>query len=367
MLYDDGGARFNFDKRQFRNARKALNQVRNGTGRATLLFGPGDSTTRGDHTGPADGLQNNNNLAQNCHPYRTMQLLKAAGIPVTMDGIFGASAYVTVADANTLDPTRFSLGADWYVSPVSESIGGTIYYQLAGGVTPWSYAPAVASDTAVILYPTQTAGGTFSVKQGGVVVATVSTVGAAGGVGKVIVRGSLGLATWSIQWASGASYQLCGAYFYNSAVPAVDCINGGYSGSTSGFWAGAMAGVVALQPNLAEVNLGINDWRTGASPAAYSSNMQTIYSALAGISCDFYGLVPWPSESTVYSPQLQASYIAELYTLALSNNFPLVDLTYLEGSWETANALGYCFDDLHPNQLGAWEQGAPGARLILSI
>jgi lysophospholipase L1-like esterase len=267
-------------------------------------------------------------------PYKIMMLLE---VPLTESQILQTDS-------------RLALGSDWSVSAVNFTAGGALFTQ-SSGTTYWTYTPAASWDTAVLFYAAATTNGTFVVNAGGATLQTVNSE-AASAIEKVVVTKTLGAAPCNIQWSSGGPISILGGYFYNSAVPAVDVINLGWGGSTAGSWASGgyyprLNGALAIAPNIAFINLGINDWNLGEGVPAYSTDMQMIITALKP-TMDLVLSAPFPSAAGTVPVATQTAYIAALYQLAQQNKLPLIDFTYRFGSWAEANSLGMAYDIFHP-------------------
>lgn len=133
--------------------------------------------------------------------------------------------------------------------------------------------------------------------------------------------------------------------------------NGGdITGSANGF--GQVAGSVALKPNLALIDLGINDMTGFANhqnpgesvpTATIVANITQIIATLRAAGSDVIIIIPQPFTDPSYATQLPALRAA-LETLSIAENVPIIDLsaTY-DNSFAKLSAAGLMSDDVHPD------------------
>jgi lysophospholipase L1-like esterase len=129
------------------------------------------------------------------------------------------------------------------------------------------------------------------------------------------------------------------------------------TGSSEGF--GQIAGSVALKPNLALIDLGINDMSGFANivngqlvsvPAAtIVANITQIIATLRAAGSDVIIIIPQPFSDPSYATQLPALRTA-LEALSIAENVPLIDLsaTY-DNNFSALAASGLMSDNLHPD------------------
>jgi lysophospholipase L1-like esterase len=109
--------------------------------------------------------------------------------------------------------------------------------------------------------------------------------------------------------------------------------------------------VAAISPNLVIFEAGIiNDWDDRIALSTVASNMMTVISALKSVNCDVILMSGVPSQAGDYpSYATQATYVANMKSLAYLANVPFIDIWGLFGG--TWNSSAMC-DPLHPNQIG---------------
>jgi len=124
-------------------------------------------------------------------------------------------------------------------------------------------------------------------------------------------------------------------------------------GSAEGF--GQVAGTAALSPNLALIDLGLNDI-TGFTnngvpvPAAtIAANIEQIIATYRAIGCDVILVLPQPFSDPTYAAGLPALRAA-LEQVSLADNVPIIDLSATYGNnFAALNAAGLMSDNLHPD------------------
>jgi lysophospholipase L1-like esterase len=144
---------------------------------------------------------------------------------------------------------------------------------------------------------------------------------------------------------------------YNSAIKEVSVYNlGGCRWGSADFvvngypW-NTLPAVAAISPNLVIFEAGIiNDWDDRIALSTVASNMMTVISALKSVNCDVILMSGVPSQAGDYpSYATQATYVANMKSLAYLANVPFIDIWGLFGG--TWNSSAMC-DPLHPNQIG---------------
>jgi lysophospholipase L1-like esterase len=333
--------------------RKALARVRAGAGQAKILC-VGDSTTFG--MGAGTGAQGTIGARTKSWPVKLAEILNAAGIPAHAGSICGNGA-LTDADFVAYDP-RLTLGAGWAQSTVTSLATRT--WLNTTSVNPLNFTPARAFDTIEVYYLQNAGYGTFTVGvDGGAAAATINAAGAQA-LMKATVTVPKGTHTINIaRNGTGAGVHIAHINTFDSTAPAVSVINAGWSGAATSSWdsvtspwsPGNAIGVIA--PDLTILNLGINNWRAAPPVDVPTFKTQLANTLLrAKATGDVILLGPPPSEIGAALPENQAAYLLAIYEIALANNVPVIDITQRFGSHEDANALGFYFDQLHPNGLG---------------
>ena len=110
----------------------------------------------------------------------------------------------------------------------------------------------------------------------------------------------------------------------------------------------------SVYADLVILNVGINDWDAAVTAATYTTNVQALITAIkTGSSADILMMTPPPTNTTSASTTAQQNLITAMYSLAQSNNIPLVDIWARWQSYAVAQPLGFYADTFtHPNALG---------------
>lgn len=344
--------------------RRALANVKSGTANARLLCA-GDSTTFGVGS---NGTQNTGDLIQLSFPTQLAQLFNSAGINAHANSImsngadFGVSQF-TVTHIN--NDNRVTWGSGWTTNGLN-SLGGGMYCNTAGNAGAMSFLPTTNVDTFKVYYlANATSTATFTLDLNGSGTATINQQTGEPSVQVATITGTLGSNTLNIKWASGSTQLfIVGIEAYDSSKKWVDVINSGWSGSTaenwafidSFFWDVTKVLQNNIQPDLMILNLGINDWNGGntGTPtqlASFQTAMQVIITA-GLVHGDVIIMTPAPTEASTQTLAIQQKYINVMYSLAASNNIPLIDMWARFVSWEVSNPLGFYFNFAHPSGSG---------------
>jgi lysophospholipase L1-like esterase len=162
-----------------------------------------------------------------------------------------------------------------------------------------------------------------------------------------------------------------GVAFWNTSSPAVEVYNAAKGGSeASVVGAGSAAGVgmipgsLALAPDLAIVNFGINDIANGNQTSSQiAANLGLIVAAFRAIDCDVILVIPQPFNRANYATGI-AGLRAAVRALSDQRNVPVIDLSASFNDDFTA-MKGLMFDDLHPNATFYDLEAARFAKLLL--
>jgi len=144
---------------------------------------------------------------------------------------------------------------------------------------------------------------------------------------------------------------------YNSAVKEVSVYNlGGCRWGSADFvvdrepWT-TLPAVAAIAPHLVIFEAGIiNDWDGRVPLATVTANMTAVINRLKSVNCDVILMSGAPSQAGVFaSYATQASYVANMKSLAYADDVPFIDIWGLFGGTWKPSAMN---DALHPNQFG---------------
>ena len=342
------GGLFNVTPQNMSNWRKAVANVRAGTGRATLLM-LGDSTTMG--VGAGTGTNNLTGAYAKNYP-RDLAALLAKSVPVMDNSFFCDQASAPVA-YGTYD-SRVTLGTGWGV--LTGTLGGNTFRFTVGVAGLLTFTPVTAFDRIKVWYVnTGAATATINVDGG----ASLGTITVAGGNTVTSQTFNCALATHTINLTPGndAAVAILGMITWNSAVPAVDFIQAGVSGAKASYFIPVAPpfapGVVLPQiaPDLTVIDLTINDSNAPTDLTLYTSEMQTIITNCK-LSGDVLLMVGAPSNSVQATNGTLDQFAAALQSLAISNNCGLLNIKTRWVSYAVTNPILPYFDLIHPGPLG---------------
>lgn len=338
----------------FRNAMQALVQ---GGGDVSVLM-LGDSTIMG--VGAGSGTQNLVGAHLLNTPSQLVSLMKLAGMPVSNESLAFSNAVQLAGGGftyNQYDP-RYSDDTTWSQFS-STTIAGELYSSSSGTGT-FSFAPTGAFDSFDIYYVRNPSNAAFTVSVDGVLKLTVSNGSQAFLKSTVSVARGVHTITVTCTNASGGGVFIGPIVPHDSANPAIQIINGGVGSATMSTFTNASGqpwrtinsgALTTFAPKLVFIEMTINDSNNNATPVStYTANMQAAITAYqtAGADVVLVSGSPYSSVSSTVGP-----YIAALYSLALSNSIPMLDLNarYISYTYTNTNTSFY-YNTLHFNQAG---------------
>lgn len=326
-------------------ARQALSKAIAGFAGGKIIC-CGDSTTAGVVGGSGSGASS----TLNSWPYYLYKDLARRGYPVRYDG-FSAGG-VAAGDS------RVVAGSGW-------ALWSNYLYQSPGNLTSSiDFTPTGIVDTADIYY-FDNSSGSLKVQWNAETATTIS------------LTGSNTLKKITVSAAAATSGNVLHIYMSSGFLSFVDCyalavkdlrvLNAGVPGTSANNISGAPYSLEKVWAQLGGsayfVNLGINDYGNN-NVAAYSTNMQTIITALKAAG-DLFIAVPTRVSST---ESVQDTYKSALYTLAESNALPIVDLQRRYGlTYAAESAAGWINDPLHPYGHTYEDEGRWLASLLTNI
>jgi lysophospholipase L1-like esterase len=342
---------------QLKKWRAALANMLNGAANAKIAF-VGDSTTAGFF---ASGSQYANNRPLTV-ANRIAALLNGRGITATVGNTFGSSLNIgTIATFATYD-TRWSFGAGWVCNSLTGIVGQEALTHSSANTNSADFTPVAAFDTIDMWTVTNPAYQDFTIAvDGGGALATVDASQALS-ILKTTVTTTDATHTINIAKtaANAALTHILGIDTYRSAAKSVQCWQMGMGGATSAIW-GTTTSSVWLAPNLLAtyapdltvICVGINDWIAGVTSATFQTNMQVLITK--ALSTGSVILVTPPPTQIGYSSatQLNMDVIrAAIFTLAQTNNVPVLDIFGRFVSYTDANTYGMYGDGAHPDKTG---------------
>lgn len=366
-----------------RALRKALDSVKSGVAAAGPIFGVGDSTLHGP----------NGNQSQSFLTYLVAQL-NALGVPASIDSLWGASNYTTIAAFAATD-SRATFGAGWTVNTIKTAGGGCFEFPANTTPSAMSFTPASgAAWDQVDIYYYQNSGaalGTFTVGRGGVAPTAGSPVNA-NTAPQLINKATLTWAaaatgTLNIQVPNNTSpkIRIVGVALRNTASPKLEFINAGWAASSSQDWISGPSlvqtgpwsppnAVAAASPVALIYNHAVNDFNPGSTNGGntgptdlgvYSANLST-YGSSVGNNMIFVRTAQ-SDPSAFASIASQDSYFAAASALAVANGWMTVDFQQVCGGYTQAQADGLTLDQRHFNSLGNQRGARQLARALLAL
>lgn len=312
-----------------------------GEGRAVVAC-VGDSNTMGWRAG-AGGAHSR----ARSYPAQAARLLAARWpVPVASENLVGRALQAASGYA-AYDPRLTSTG-DWAASG-APALGGETWVCAAGTASlvfapdaPWRYAR---------LWFWQEA--TAEVAAGVAGAETTRTV-RAGLVNVTHDVGALTTAPLRLSRVSG-SLRLVGLDVW--AGSSVSLLNMGRSGYRTDDWAtpDALAALRAVAPDLALVQLGLNDWNQGRGVQLFEADLRVICASVAA-HADLALVVPMTPDGLKAAPW--SAYAATIRAVAADFRAPVLDFGAPLGLYAEASARGLVYDALHPSGRGYADQAA---------
>ncbi|MDX6806295.1 SGNH/GDSL hydrolase family protein [Terrihabitans rhizophilus] len=318
----------------------------------------GDSIPGGHGTGT--GANGFSGARQKAFPRKVAEqvnreLLPAQSIAIT--GGAGVSGGVTVQDYYG-GASRLVPGPGW--GNISQGIGGG-YWQNSTTSDPLAWMPEVPVDTLEYSYAQFSGAATFTVDIGGAALETVVAANAAGAapIRKVTLGGPASLRAINWKRLSGGALNLCWATAYDSTKAIIDVWNAGISGAlvdtinnTANPWS-ARSAVVAAQPDVVFVQIGMNNWIQNTDPTLFDPALRSLLQALMATGATVILVNPTPRAVANTPLVTQMIYVNKIVAMAIELDLPFLDLREMFVSWEVANGRSWMNDVTHPGQVGA--------------
>lgn len=340
------------------NFRAKINNVKWQRGNCRIIC-LGDSTTRG-YGGNA---LSSGNTEQFAYPAYLASYFNSVGVSAHHNSIMGI--WGGTPASYTMD-SRVTLGSDWTAAPGDDlSLGGVFVYSTADTGNPFLFAPAVNEinpttmvDTFIVTWIGSPGLGVLSLSvNNGTPILVNTGAGGVSSASQTTITCPLGANVLKLKWSSGAGVYIIGIEAYDSSKAWVSVINAGWGGAgvaalaTNGGGVGnpwhPFQMIANINPDLTIINIGINDWNAGTGVPTYTTTLQSIITQ--ALTKGDVLLVTPNTTNAAASRATQLTYVNALYSLAQTNNVPLVDLWNSFDPWATYNTAGMFFDTLHPN------------------
>ena len=297
-----------------------LAAVKAATGNARLLV-EGDSTMFGDESNSSQA----NWVAASVGADVCNDLITYYGTKCRWGSWFGGGSSASYGTFGYSDP-RIVLGSAWTLDGTVYSIGGGAYTATTS-TNALTFTPTQSVDTFEVYYVQQPSSGVLSVQIDSGTPTLINTAGTAALVKVVLSAGTPGAHTIKHLWSSGGKVDLVGDVSYDSTNPSVVVLLAGTTSATSSTFAsngasysfGSAAALAVLAPDITVLEDGINDWATSIPVATFTSNMQSVVSALQTAGSDVALYSPIPSNPASVAQSVQAQYVAAYQALAAAN------------------------------------------------
>lgn len=358
----NSGVLFNFKPSQFTKWRTDAAAVRGGTGRATVVCGPGDSLTWGEGGGDASQRIN---ADINCVPNRASARLTALGLASTNDDLFGTGGntadFIPNVDLQASYKSNFTYTGGW-VQSSSTSVGGMIFTNSTDLAN--MTITLAGQDTLELWTLTNTGLGSMTYKVDAGAPVTLNQNAAAAAVKTVIALGAPGAHTVLLNRVAGNVFVI-GFRAYNSAVKAVDFINIGRGSSLAATWIVNTVAynilpvftTMAAPASIVIPKLTTNDAAANTAEATYKSQMQTLITAGKAGGASMMLMTGSPTNPATDPIAQQLAFRQYMKDLAITNDLPLIDLWAVDIDYATLVSRGFMFDNRHKNKAGYAAEG----------
>ena len=346
-----------------------LTAVTNGGASIVAL---GDSTTQG-YNATTGG-----NATQLSYPDELARALSAAGVAAATNNFLGIDA--TSLASNGIDPvdSRVALFGNAVLSSYASGThagGSQIGLLTSGAGLNFTLDNAATFNDVQITYAAPQ-GGTIEVSFPGTSISSAVTVSSGGQLDTITIPISSGnYSELTVTDTSGTPVYIQGAAFISPA-PQIQVYNGGIDGLTAAAAGSEIPGILAVNPKLVLVDLGINDILSAGSAdlnvssaiSAISASISVIATSLTASGAEVVLVVPSPFNTESYAeymPQLQQAY----QSIASSMGLPLIDLSASYGDdYQALNMADLLSGDVvHPNATFYADIGAQIAAPLTNV
>ncbi len=316
----------------------------------------GDSLTTGQ--GAGTGTYKETNAKAGSVTAQLAKLMRKAGLIVSEDSFFGDNTVLNAGTAGitNYDPRVVFSGTGWTRSNrmlVSQSLRSTAVNDAI------AFTPAVATSNIIVYAARNTPFGSYTISDGASLISTVNSTGSQAFIGSAASRSS-STNTWNLAHTVTGDIYIGGVDAWNTDTQ-MSIYNLGSSGGksadligTGSAWAPTNAKNV-LDPDIAIINIGTNDIRTGIAAATFLANLGSNIAAHKAAGRDVILVAPNPDNAPV-NASLVPNINTARYTLADQYDVPLIDLTARYGSYAAGAALGLYDDTVHQTPLGYADQ-----------
>lgn len=312
-----------------------------GSGRILCV---GDSTTAGQTADPSTVS----------YPTHLRKALRAAGFPI--DGTGFVCAHNN--DTGNLDP-RWTFTGTW----VNAGLGNSMAYSSGANGETATFISDVPGTRVTLLYGDKNVWGPFTVAIDGAAPVTVTPSDAGGRVGTYQVTGLANTIHKVVVTTTSTTYiSLIGVIVDTGTGLRID--NAGIGSDRLSHWnnvnwygQGVMQSGLTPAPDLAIIQMQINDAGDQLAVATYESGLTTLVQRFTALGSDvILSTGPTPTTATygpfTISTAQWATYTAKQFSVANTLNLPLLHISERMGLYTEANASSLMGDGLHPNGSG---------------
>lgn len=325
--------------------RKCLANVKSGAGRCRVAT-VGDSTTFG--YGAQAAGSDAKTLAW--PSLLAKYIASGFGVPATYNGFYGNS---TTETNNVFDPRITAFTGAWADDPSVQTAGGD-FFNNSGATGNFFYKPTSPVDTFVVWNTRFSGLGTLGLAIDGGSVTNVSQNGATALTNNTVTATLPAIHTLNMTYVSGGAVLVAGIEPYDSKHPGIDITNMGWYGSDTSDWVFSTgnpwdpaATLATFCPDLLLIDLDLNSSTRGESVATFTTNTQTLITGQKTTCGKDIAIVTSSHGTGVYADADVQPYINALYTLAASNNVPIIDNWLRMVSYNFQNTNGWMFDGVH--------------------
>jgi lysophospholipase L1-like esterase len=366
---------FNFATTQWVAGKNGFSRVKAGTGRATIVV-CGDSTSWGEGGGDSGGNMRQN-AKERCWPTVLAKQLTALGIPANYENINGSggnSGVTFATDFQNFYKTGFNLTGGWVGLSSSTTAGGCLFTNTTDTTGVMTYTPQIPVDRFEIADLQVSTGGIIAYSIDGGTEVQLNQANATSSFRRTVINcGSVGTHTLSIRRISGNAF-VAGVRSWNSTVPAVDIINLGRCSSQTSDWMvnsnpwsplPSFANY-CLTADIVIIDHTINDELNNQTVANYKANLLTLINTAKAGGAMVILMTGNPSNVATITDAVQQTFRQAMKDVAIANNVPMIDQWDKYGTWVALNALGWMYNNNHPNKLGYADLGSFMANMLYS-
>ncbi len=260
-------------------------------------------------------------------------------------------------------------GASYASENATKTVAGSVIRN-SGNTGRMGFLPEIPVDTFDVYYPVNPGLSNFSLARTGATTINVSPAGTTA-TAKVTLNSPLD-GTNPLYFSGTGSY-LIGADAYNSAVKSIRVLGLGWAGGKMSDWIANTNGfdplpaLNALGLDLVVIRPGINDYVNGTAVATFKTQLGILVDSAIAAGTNVVLATFYPSKTNQAPQATQDTFAQAIRDVAAARGLKVRDTYAAWGTWVAANALGYMFDDLHPNKVGYQAEATALAAFIKAL